>query len=173
MATFLTEALDLTRRLVLTAACCAVVLGPGGIAYLTDPAAAFEKGEDTTGRVERVIDGDTLVVEGRSLRLIGLDAPESAQPLGPESTDYLRQLVLGETVAIHVHRIDQYGRPLVSLQLDGEDVGARIVRAGWAWNGWPYTPRTVYVTQEREAVCAKRGLWSGGVTPPWQWRDCR
>ena len=49
----------------------------------------------------RVIDGDTIDVDGRRHRLHGIDAPEMHQtcadgfPAGIEATKYLRQLING------------------------------------------------------------------------------
>ncbi|MBI4460074.1 MAG: hypothetical protein HY648_08460 [Acidobacteria bacterium] len=45
-----------------------------------------------TGIVGRVIDGDTLEVSGRRIRLVLVDAPEWNAPGGSAATDYLRQL---------------------------------------------------------------------------------
>ena len=70
--------------------------------------------------VERVIDGDTIVIErgGRSehIRLLGIDAPEKNEPGGSESTDYISKLLAGERVYLEYDtiqtRIDRFGRTL-------------------------------------------------------------
>jgi micrococcal nuclease len=82
--------------------------------------------------VERVIDGDTLVIrlddQSIKVRLIGVDAPESVHPRKPverfarESAAFLRQLVEGKRVRLAYEpagaRIDRYGWTLASLHLE-------------------------------------------------------
>src|SRR4030095_16384540 len=71
------------------------------------------------------LDGDTIQVQARdgtwlSVRYIGVDAPELAQPgrgvdcWAPESTLRNRELLLGETVSLErdVSDVDRYGRAL-------------------------------------------------------------
>jgi micrococcal nuclease len=88
--------------------------------------------EPPLAQVERVVDGDTVVVrlDGQSVkvRLIGVDAPESADPRKPvqrfahESAAFLRQLVEGKTVRLAHEpagaRLDKYGRVLAYLYLE-------------------------------------------------------
>src|SRR3990172_7948133 len=45
-----------------------------------------------TGVVNRVIDGDTLEVNGERIRLVLVDAPERDTPSGPAATNFLRRL---------------------------------------------------------------------------------
>jgi micrococcal nuclease len=89
--------------------------------------------------VERVVDGDTVVIrlDGQSVkvRLIGVDAPESVDPRKPverfahESAAFLRSLVEGKTVRLAYEpagaRMDEYGRVLVYLYKGcrGDDLG--------------------------------------------------
>ncbi|MCL1995467.1 MAG: thermonuclease family protein [Defluviitaleaceae bacterium] len=49
--------------------------------------------------VERVIDGDTIVlVGGERVRFIGIDAPEIGEPGADEATLFVRQLIDGQTI---------------------------------------------------------------------------
>jgi endonuclease YncB( thermonuclease family) len=68
-----------------------------------------------TGTVTNVVDGDTIKVltqagQNSEIRLEGIDAPESRQALGAESTKNLANLVSGKTVNLTCTGIDQYSR---------------------------------------------------------------
>ena len=72
---------------------------------------------DVTGVVTRVSDGDTLWVTDAArlrhkVRLLDIDAPESAQPFGAESTARLKALVGGRKVRVAGEGHDMYGRVL-------------------------------------------------------------
>ena len=120
--------------------------------------------------VSWVMDGDTvlLVPEGQSepfrLRLQGIDAPESCQPGGERARDALIALVLRKTVQVHTHGQDSYGRELGSLWIDGKDVAAELVRAGWAWAYSHRTGRGPYAALQREAERDRRGLFAARET---------
>lgn len=98
------------------------------------------RGPCATTVVERVIDGDTLVLHGMGrVRLIGLDAPETwlrHDCFGTEATRALRRLTPpGSLVrtAGDVEPRDRYGRRLLYLwRPSGAFVNAALVRAGFA-----------------------------------------
>lgn len=75
-------------------------------------------------RVDRVVDGDTIVADGVRIRLIGIDAPESVKPdspvecYGPESAAALEALLpRGTSVLLEYDRehTDRFGRTLAYL----------------------------------------------------------
>jgi micrococcal nuclease len=134
-------------------------------------------GEARTATVERVIDGDTIVVRAgdarERVRYIGMDTPESVRPGTPvqcfaeRASALNRRLVAGRTVRLvaDVERTDRYGRTLayVYREPDGLFVNAELVRRGYA--------RTLAIPPDvrfaarlaalaREARAARRGLWS-------------
>lgn len=125
-----------------------------------------------------VIDGDTIDVAGRRIRLIGIDAPESAQSCtdslkrswscGRAATRALVDLVAGRELACASSGLDRYRRVLAVCRLpDGSDVNAWLVRQGWAL-AYGYT--TPYVSEEAEARAQRRGIWTGTFIAPWEWR---
>lgn len=65
--------------------------------------------------------------------------------------------------------VDRYGRVVaVCLNAEGQDVGAELVRQGWAL---AYRRVSLdYVDEEREAERAKLGLWAMDFVEPWEWR---
>jgi micrococcal nuclease len=130
-------------------------------------------GDDT--EVTRVVDGDTLrVASVGSVRLIGIDTPESVHPskpvecFGREAAVHLASLLpVGTRVRLvyDVERTDRYDRTLAYVHRldDGLFVNAALVRDGYAL---PYTvPPNVahadeFVALAREAREASRGLWA-------------
>src|SRR4249919_1713564 len=89
----------------------------------------------------RVVDGDTIDVGGMRIRLWGIDAPESKQmcerlgaayACGHEATAHLRALVAGADVACEPRVKDRYGRSVAVCRVGLVDVGAAMVRDGWA-----------------------------------------
>ena len=64
-------------------------------------------------KVLGVIDGDTLVLEGKvRVRLRNMDAPELELCGGKEAKEELEKLVSGKKVVVQEQVIDQWGRPM-------------------------------------------------------------
>ena len=130
---------------------------------------------DVTGVVTRVSDGDTIWVTDASrlrhkVRLLDIDAPESTQPFGAESTAYLKSLVGGRTVRVAGGGRDMYGRVLGVVWLDGEDVNLKMVREGMAWV-YRHSANAQYAAAQEGARAARRGLWRAAApTEPYEWR---
>jgi endonuclease YncB( thermonuclease family) len=94
-----------------------------------------------SGKVLGVTDGDTIDVaiapasSVQSVRLAGIDAPESAQAFGAESTQHLSELVFGKGVTLQCEYERSYGRLICKILLsDGEDLCLDQVKAGMAWH---------------------------------------
>jgi micrococcal nuclease len=137
------------------------------------PIAGLPAGVDVA--VERVVDGDTVVVTGkRSVRLIGVDAPETKDPrrpvgcFGKESSGFLGSLLpAGTPVRLvgDVEQRDRYGRLLAYVYRlpDGLFVNAELVRQGYA-NVLTIPPNVAhtdeFVALAREARIGNKGLWS-------------
>ena len=123
--------------------------------------------------VERVIDGDTVVISGgEHLRYIGIDTPELHHPTKPvqwyarEAAAFNRSLVEGKPVRLEfdVERRDKYGRLLAYIYLeDGTFVNAELVRQGYA-HLLTIPPNVKYahlfIACQKEARNAARGLWA-------------
>jgi endonuclease YncB( thermonuclease family) len=136
------------------------------------PAAATVTDADKRGlaayeaRVTRVFDGDTLWVKPlaggkyRKLRLDGLDAPEICQSGGLVARDALALRVLDQVVTVTERQHDHYGRALVRLFHQDEDVGAWLVMRGHAWAyRWRYSEGT-YAVQESQARAQRKGVFA-------------
>ena len=91
--------------------------------------------EDSRHLVTRVVDGDTIELEGgERVRLICIDTPERGQPGYAEAKEFLRQLIEGKHVTVtredgHADR-DRYGRLLRLVWIGEELVQAAVIRAG-------------------------------------------
>ena len=121
-----------------------------------------------------MVDGDTLEVDfrGRTLtvRLIGIDTPESVAPGEPvqcyaaQASSYTTERLEGERVRLQfdVERIDPYGRTLAYVWLGSELFNETLVRDGYAFMT-TYPPNVRYVDRfraaQREARSAGRGVW--------------
>ncbi len=140
--------------------------------------APVEPGQTFTGRVVEVTDGDTFGLRRSiggtvTIRLHGVDAPESAQSYGTAATRAARQYVGGKSVRVSVEEIGRYGRAVARVEVQGADLGAMLIRRGLAWHYRQYAPNaTEYARLERQARNSGRGLWSqANPTAPWTWRD--
>lgn len=121
-------------------------------------------------RVTRVFDADTVWVQPaaggrwRKLRLDGLDAPEICQPMGVAARDALAARLLQQVVTVRERAYDSYGRGLVVIEREDEDVNAWLVRAGWAWAS-RWRGQGVYTKDEDQARGARRGVWATAQAP--------
>lgn len=133
----------------------------------------FRAEEVVLAGAARIVDGDTLVVAGRRIRLAGLDAPEMDQaclregrdyPCGIVARDALRALLTGREPSCTIRGRDRYGRDLGRCTVAGADVGANLVRRGLAvaYGG--------YALEEAAARVSGAGLWAGPFTRPDEWR---
>jgi micrococcal nuclease len=133
-----------------------------------------DSGQSGSARVERVVDGDTVILSARlgSSRIVGVDTPETVKPdtpvqcFGPQASDFSKR-VLGDAGRVRyrvaLEPVDSYGRSLVYLWLpDGRFFNAMLVRRGYA-RTLPFPPNTRYAPLfQRLAEAAARtgrGLW--------------
>lgn len=129
--------------------------------------------EEGTYRVERVVDGDTLVLTNRGrIRLIGADTPETVmpnhpvEPWGPEATDFTKRFVAGGMVRLQFdgRRQDKYGRFLAHVWVGDRMLEEELLRAGLATAETKYSysaeAKDRFRAAEAEARAAGRGIWA-------------
>jgi micrococcal nuclease len=98
----------------------------------------------------RVIDGDTIVLQGETIRIANIDAPETRRAkcphernLGIKATNRIRQLLSGAQISLQRgdpvdgRLTDRYGRTLALVFVNGRDLGEILVAEGLAqlWYG--------------------------------------
>lgn len=124
-----------------------------------------------TFKVTRVIDGDTIEIEGgEKVRYIGMDTPETVDPrkpvqcFGVEASKKNKELVEGKTVRLEKDSTDRdkYSRLLRYVWVDDLFVNLELVKQGFA-SSYSYPPDIKYqkefLAAETEAREAERGLW--------------
>jgi len=127
-------------------------------------------------KVAGVIDGDTIhVVDDHSvpftIRLDGIDCPESGQPFGGVARRFVRAAAFDRNVEIRVVDRDAHQRLVARVSVDGQDLSTQLLRAGLAWHYTEYSHDAALASAEQDARQAKRGLWSeSNAVPPWVWR---
>jgi endonuclease YncB( thermonuclease family) len=125
--------------------------------------------------VVAVADGDTIVVQGSNssrhfVQLREIDAPEIAQPYGPESKQHLTEKVLHKRVLVRWDTRDD-GRLLGIVRLDYRDVNLEMLRDGMAWHYKEFTNSEDFARAEARARGARIGLWADAdAEPPWKFR---
>ena len=135
-----------------------------------------------TGKVIRIIDGDTVVVlvEGNvqeKIRLSGIDAPERKQPFGTVSRQLLASMAFEKTVIVDFDKRDRWGRIIGKIIFEEQDLNLSQIEKGLAWHYKTYQveqseeDRELYSQAEIRARSSKAGLWSDPhAIPPWNWR---
>ncbi|MDP8920431.1 MAG: thermonuclease family protein [Pseudomonadota bacterium] len=140
----------------------------GGVWLVLKPS-----GRALEGRAQ-VTDGDTIRIGETRIRLKGVDAPEMEQRCSRSGRSYacgetarqaLIGLVSGETVRCRASGRDRYKRVLARCTVDGRDIGAQLVEAGWA-----VSYGRDYDSEEARAQRRSAGLWEGDFERPQSWR---
>jgi micrococcal nuclease len=85
-----------------------------------------------TGTVTHVRDGDTIEVGKIPIRLNGVSAPELKEKLGPQSKQFMLDLVNDKRVRCKLTGAKTYDRLVGTCYLDGEDIGISVIKAGLA-----------------------------------------
>ena len=129
--------------------------------------------------VTRGINGDTLEMRGRYIKIYGIDAPESNQTCadgkgrayrcGQEAARWLKSWISGHELECHVLKQDSKGNMVATCALGQYDIGAALVNAGWAVADPKQS--AIYVPYEQQARDNGRGLWQGQFYKPWDWRE--
>ncbi|MCB1511324.1 MAG: thermonuclease family protein [Hyphomicrobiaceae bacterium] len=150
--------------------------------YLTStPGRSLERPTDGVVGHARVVDGDTLEIDGVRVRLEGIDAPEIGQSCpgrwfgrwsaGRDAAAEMRQMIAGAAVSCRSTGADAYGRMLGQCSANGLDLNREMVRRGFAWAFVKYSTR--FVADENFARTARAGIWRSTCAPAWEYRAAK
>lgn len=128
----------------------------------------------------QALDGDSLVVGGKQVRLFGIDAPEFDQqcqkdggnwPCGEAAKAQLSELVAGQRVECRGQGVDQHNRILAVCTAGGENLNQAMVAQGWAVAYRQFSD--AYVSAELDAKTNRLGIWSSTFTMPSDFRQAK
>ena len=136
--------------------------------------------------VAKVIDGDTIKIDNKKIRLMGIDAPENKQkckqtwlsisfisfekeyPCGLIATNKLKTKIDDKFVICNYTNRDRYKRYIAECFLNKTNINSWMVLIGQAVAYKKYSKK--FVAQENIAKKEKLGLWSGTFEMPWVYR---
>ena len=125
----------------------------------------------------RVVDGDTIVLNGEKIRFSGIDTPELKQTCmngdekvfcGKIAKTLLIKKIGNETPECISEGKDAYKRTLAECFVNGESLSAFLVRSGYAFAYRKYSDK--FIKEEEFARKNKLGMWSMKFEYPWDFR---
>jgi micrococcal nuclease len=104
-------------------------------------------------KVDRIIDGDTIVVGNESVRLLGINSPEKGEVYFEEAKEFLTGLVLNKNIRLEIGypKYDKYQRVLAFIFISHTNINIEVVRWGWA---------NVYVLENKKYEKELRSAWA-------------
>ena len=126
----------------------------------------------------RVVDGDTIVLNGEKIRFSGIDTPELKQTCmkgdekvfcGKTAKMLLIKKIGNETPECISEGKDAYKRTLAECFVNGESLSAYLVRSGYAFAYRKYSKK--FINDEEFAKANKLGMWSMKFQYPWDFRQ--
>lgn len=154
----------------------ALALAAFGVASVAEARTAPPPAQSLRGEAS-IIDGDTLRIGQTSVRLWGIDAPESGQACqnaepGPAASMALAAMIAGRSIICTRKDVDRYKRIVATCSVDGDDIERRMVHSGWAFD-YPRYSKGAYSDAEATASRKGLGVHSMHCMKPWDWRKAR
>ena len=135
----------------------------------------------------QIIDGDTIKINSKKIRLHGIDAPEFQQmckktyltiifftftkdyPCGKISTENLKKKINNKVITCKILDIDRYKRLIGECYKRNLNLNSWLVSNGHAVAYRKYSKK--YVSYEINAKNEKLGIWQGKFEMPWEYRS--
>jgi len=129
----------------------------------------------------QIIDGDTIDIGGKRIRLYGIDAPEAGQkckkpnggswPCGKEAIKLIAKLAGNRPVHCIGKLVDDFGRLIATCAVGELEINREMVRRGLAWNFDKYS--MTYKDLEQISRNLKIGVFQAPSITPWAYRAKR
>ena len=128
----------------------------------------------------RVVDGDTIHLNGEKIRFTGIDTPELKQTCikegvinscGVTAKEILIKKISDNQVECISEGKDQYKRTLAECFVNNESLSSYLVRSGYAFAYRKYSKK--FIPDEDYAKLNKKGMWSMKFVYPWDYRKSK
>jgi len=125
----------------------------------------------------KVVDGDTIYLNGEKIRFTGIDTPELKQTCtkqgiknycGLSAKKILIDKIGNKTVECISEGKDQYKRTLAECFINNESLSRHLVRSGYAFAYRKYSKK--FIEDENYAKANQLGMWSMKFEYPWDYR---
>ena len=125
----------------------------------------------------KIIDGDTIILNGEKIRFSGIDTPELKQTCMQGdlevSCGMSAKMLLTEKIGNAIPKCisegkDAYKRTLAECFVNGESLSKFLVRSGYAFAYRKYS--TKFIKDEKFAKANKLGMWAMTFQYPWDFR---
>lgn len=167
-------------RIALGASALALALALGSLAVPANLLGSALREQQWTASADSILvmDGDTLRLGERTLRLAGLVSPQRGETCstaqgvgfdcGAAAAEALARLVRGRDIACRIRGQDRFGHALGACQAGEMNTNAALVATGWALAS---SEAVELVAEEARARQAGRGLWSHLPGAPESWQS--
>ena len=128
----------------------------------------------------KIVDGDTIHLNGEKIRFSGIDTPELKQtclkegvkdPCGVIAKQILINKIGNNDIDCISDGKDQYKRTLAECFVNNESLSSYLVRSGYAFAYRRYSKK--FVADEDFARINKIGMWSMEFDYPWDYRKSK
>ena len=126
----------------------------------------------------KIVDGDTIHLDGEKIRFTGIDTPELKQTCikngiknfcGVTAREILIEKIADNKVECISEGKDQYKRTLAECFVNNESLSSYLVRSGYAFAYRKYSKK--FIGDEDYARINKLGMWSMKFEYPWDFRQ--
>ena len=125
----------------------------------------------------KIVDGDTIHLNGEKIRFTGIDTPELKQtcikdgvkdPCGITAKQILIEKIGNNKIECISEGKDRYKRTLAECFVNNESLSSYLVRSGYAFAYRKYSKK--FILDEDYAKTNKLGMWSMTFQYPWDFR---
>ena len=126
----------------------------------------------------KIVDGDTIILNGEKIRFSGIDTPELKQTCiqddqkincGMHAKLLLVKKIGNNTPECISEGKDVYKRTLAECFINGESLSSFLVRSGYAFAYRKYSKK--FIKDEEFAKTNKLGMWAMTFIYPWDFRN--